>query len=100
MNLNIQLYFDIFLNEDLEGNNWKLDDDRTSIACISDAKENGDLINKVFRRISPDSFKYLNSFHIYNTFGKWHPLEKLDIFRNYKNENKNKHDHTYIRTTF
>ena len=38
MNLNIQMYFDIFLNEV-----WKLDDARNSIACISDAKVKDDL---------------------------------------------------------
>ena len=42
--------------------NWKLDDERNSLACISDAN-----VNDVFKRVSPDSFKHLKSFHIYIT---------------------------------
>ena len=43
MNLNIQMYFDIFLNEVFGVYTWKLDDDRNSLACISDAKVKDEL---------------------------------------------------------
>ena len=53
--------------------NWKLDDERNSIACISEV--NDDLR---YSGASPLIFlKHLNSFHIYiyNPFEKWHPFK-------------------------
>ena len=48
---------------------WKLDDERMYIRHKSKRR------SKIFRRISTNSFKHLNSFHIYNPFGEWHPFK-------------------------
>ena len=54
--------------------NWKIDDERTLQSCMY-IRRKSKRRSKVLRRISPNSFKHLNSFHIYNPFGKWHPFK-------------------------
>jgi len=67
MNLNIQMYYDIFLNEVLEYTTVNRTMNVTSCMHI---RRKSKRRSKVFRRISSNSYKHLNSFHIYNPFAE------------------------------